>query len=105
MTRGIGLVFNLFKLRIGIVIAVTALAGIAISPGSVPSLVQICVLALAVLVSSASAGAFNQYYEHELDGRMNRTRSRPFVPMHSPSAPPRSGCSSCCARSRPGAPP
>jgi protoheme IX farnesyltransferase len=79
MTRGIGLVFNLFKLRIGIVIAVTALAGISISPGSVPPVVQICVLALAVLVSSASAGAFNQYYEHELDARMKRTRSRPFV--------------------------
>jgi heme o synthase len=79
VTRSIRLVFNLFKLRIGIVIAVTALAGVAISPGAAPSAWQIGVLALAVLVSSASAGAFNQYYEAELDQTMSRTRSRPFV--------------------------
>jgi len=37
------------------------------------------VLALAVLMSSASAGAFNQYIERDLDARMQRTRNRPFV--------------------------
>jgi protoheme IX farnesyltransferase len=37
------------------------------------------VLFLAVLVSSAAAGAFNQYWEHDLDRRMRRTRTRPFV--------------------------
>ena len=79
MTQAIRLVFNLFKLRIGVVIAITALAGIAITPGTAPSGWQVFVLGLAVLVSSASAGAFNQYYEAELDARMNRTRSRPFV--------------------------
>jgi protoheme IX farnesyltransferase len=37
------------------------------------------VLALSVLVSSAAAGAFNQYAERDLDARMQRTRGRPFV--------------------------
>jgi heme o synthase len=32
-----------------------------------------------VLLSSASAGAFNQYVERDLDAQMKRTRLRPFV--------------------------
>ena len=36
-------------------------------------------LALAVLMSSAAAGAFNQYVERDIDARMRRTRGRPFV--------------------------
>jgi protoheme IX farnesyltransferase len=73
------LVCNVFKLRIGIVIAFTALAGIAVTPGPALPAWQIWVLGLAVLVSSASAGAFNQYYERDLDCRMARTRRRPFA--------------------------
>lgn len=73
------LAFNLFKLRIGIVIALTALAGAAIQPGAAVPRWQLAVLALAVLASSAAAGAFNQYYEWEFDRRMERTRRRPFV--------------------------
>jgi protoheme IX farnesyltransferase len=70
---------NLFKLRIGVVIAFTALAGVAVTPGAGPAPWQVTLLALAVLVSSAAAGAFNQYYERDLDLRMERTRRRPFV--------------------------
>ncbi len=36
-------------------------------------------LVLATVLSSAAAGAFNQYVERDLDARMARTRSRPFV--------------------------
>lgn len=78
---------GVFKLRIGIVITFTALAGLAISPGASLSLWQVIVLTLSVLVSSASAGAFNQYYEHDLDPLMARTRKRPFATgeiSHSP---------------------
>ena len=32
-----------------------------------------------MLLSSASAGAFNMYMERDLDARMNRTHNRPFV--------------------------
>ena len=68
----------LFKLRIGLVITVTALAGLAVS-GNTASTMQLTVLMLSVLVSSAAAGAFNQYYEHDIDPLMSRTRSRPFA--------------------------
>ncbi len=70
---------NVCKLRIGVTIAFTAMAGVAVTPG--PSLTgwQLVVIGLAVLASSAAAGGFNQFYETDLDARMERTRSRPFV--------------------------
>lgn len=70
---------NLFKLRIGLVISFTALAGLAVTPGAAVAGWQVAVLALTVLISSASAGAFNQYTERDLDIHMARTRQRPFV--------------------------
>ena len=73
------LVYSVFKLRIGIAIMLTALAGVAVAPGPAPEAWQIAVLALAVLLSSASAGAFNMFMERDIDARMNRTRGRPFV--------------------------
>lgn len=69
---------DLFKLRIGIVISFTALAGVAVAPGSLEWW-KVVVLGLAVLVSSASAGAFNQYVERDIDVVMKRTSKRPFV--------------------------
>ena len=70
---------NLFKLRIGVAIAVAALAGWAVERGPALAGWQVAVLALAVLMSSAAAGAFNQYVERDIDARMRRTRGRPFV--------------------------
>jgi len=70
---------DLFKLRIGMMMAVTALAGFAVTPGRELSLVQLLLLALLTLMASASAGAFNQYAERDLDARMERTKHRPFV--------------------------
>lgn len=72
-------VLSLFKLRIGMLIMVTALVGLAVTPGASPGLLQVVVLALSVLVASASAGAFNQYIEHDSDRLMARTRGRAFV--------------------------
>jgi protoheme IX farnesyltransferase len=74
-----GLFFDLFKLRIGLVIGFTAVAGLAITPG--PSLApwRILALALAVTLASAAAGAFNQYVERDIDAKMGRTRNRAFV--------------------------
>jgi len=72
-------IMGVFKLRIGVVITFTALAGLSVSGGSTLSLAQLLTLTLAVLVSSASAGAFNQYYEHDIDPLMSRTRQRPFA--------------------------
>jgi heme o synthase len=72
-------VISLFKLRIGMLIMITALVGLAVTPGAALGAVQVLVLALSVLVASASAGAFNQYVEHESDRLMARTRGRAFV--------------------------
>ena len=81
------LVLGLFKLRIGVLIMVTALVGLLITPGAAPSLAQLLVLALSVLGASASAGAFNQYYEHESDRLMARTRRRAFASGALPHTP------------------
>ncbi|HEX9720201.1 MAG TPA: heme o synthase [Ramlibacter sp.] len=72
-------VLSLFKLRIGVLIMVTALVGLAVTPGAALGLGQVLVLALSVLVASAAAGAFNQYVEHDSDALMARTRRRAFV--------------------------
>ena len=72
------LVFDLFKLRIGFAIALTALAGAAVAPGSARA-AAVVAMGLAVLVASAAAGAFNQYVEADLDRRMLRTRNRAFA--------------------------
>src|SRR3972149_4415526 len=70
---------NVFKLRIGFVIALAALGGVAITPGSSLPVWKIMVLFLTVMMGSAAAGAFNQYSERDMDAKMLRTKNRPFV--------------------------
>jgi protoheme IX farnesyltransferase len=72
-------VIGIFKLRIGVLIMISALAGLAITPGPSLSLWQVLVLALSVLVASAAAGAFNQFVEADTDRQMARTRRRAFA--------------------------
>ncbi|MEX2650700.1 MAG: heme o synthase [Alphaproteobacteria bacterium] len=69
----------MFKLRIGLAVTLSAVAGMATVPGPVPEAWRIAVVAAAVLLASSSAGAFNQIAERDLDARMRRTRGRPFV--------------------------
>ncbi len=71
--------YSVFKLRIGFAIMLTGLAGLVVTPGEAPGALAISIFALCILMSSASAGAFNQYIERDLDARMKRTRNRPFV--------------------------
>ncbi len=80
-------VLGVFKLRIGVMIMITALVGLAVTPGPALSLFQWTVLALSVFVSSASAGAFNQYVEYDTDRLMARTRTRAFVTGALPHTP------------------
>ncbi len=70
---------DVFKLRIGVMMAITAIAGFAVTPGKELSIVEVLVLSLLVLAASASAGAFNQYAERDIDAVMKRTKTRPFV--------------------------
>jgi protoheme IX farnesyltransferase len=72
-------VLSIFKLRIALLIMVTALGGLAIVPGGSPGALQVTVLALSVLLASAAAGAFNQFVEADSDRLMKRTRGRAFA--------------------------
>ncbi|AMO22484.1 heme o synthase [Ramlibacter solisilvae] len=72
-------VVSLFKLRIGMLIMITALVGLAVTPGAALGKVQVAALALSVLIASAAAGAFNQFVEYEADRLMRRTRGRAFA--------------------------
>ena len=80
-------VLGLFKFRIGFMIMITALVGMAITSGPELGLAKALILALAVLVSAGAAGAFNQYYEHQTDRLMARTRGRAFVTGALPHTP------------------
>ena len=80
-------VLGLFKLRIGVMIMITALGGLAVARGPAPGALQVIVLALSVLASSAAAGAFNQYVEVDSDRLMARTRGRAFVTGALPHTP------------------
>lgn len=79
MTETAKLVLSVFKLRIGVSIMLCALAGVAITPVALPEAWKVATLAIAVLLSSAAAGAFNQWVECGTDGAMKRTSGRPFV--------------------------
>ncbi len=79
MTESLRLLSSVFKLRIGLAIMLSALAGLAVAPGPAPEAWKVVLLAVVVLASSASAGAFNQIVERKFDARMARTRNRPFV--------------------------
>jgi len=69
---------DVFKLRIGFVIALAALSGMAITPGESLPAWKILVLFMTVLMGSAAAGAFNQYSERDIDAKMTRTKNRPL---------------------------
>lgn len=79
MLAAIRIVITLLKLRIGVAIAASALAGLAVASGGTVTGAQAAALALAVLGASGAAGAFNHYYERDSDRMMARTASRPFA--------------------------
>lgn len=68
-----------FKLRIAISIALSALGGAVVAGRSLPAFGQAWLLLAAVLLASFGAAGFNHYLERDLDRRMRRTRSRPFA--------------------------
>jgi len=70
---------DIFKLRIGLLMAITAVAGLVMAGGASASAGTMLLLGFIVFIASASAGAFNQLMERDLDALMARTRKRPFV--------------------------
>lgn len=73
------LLATLFKLRIGVAIMLSGLAGALVAAGRWPSLADLAVLGLAILMSASGAGACNHYHERDIDALMRRTRDRPFA--------------------------
>jgi protoheme IX farnesyltransferase len=70
---------EVFKPRIALEIMFAGIAGVAMAQGAGLPLWQLTVLAGAVFLAAASAGALNHLVERDLDARMSRTRGRPFV--------------------------
>lgn len=80
MVETVKLVYSAAKVRLGFLIMLCALAGFAVTPGdSSLTAWQVIVLGVTVLLCSSSAGAFNQWYERDIDSQMRRTKTRPFV--------------------------
>ncbi len=75
----VGLCMALFKVRIGFAITLSALGGAVLAVGQWLPVIDTLVLAIAVLLASSGAGAFNHYYDRDIDAVMGRTRGRPFV--------------------------
>jgi heme o synthase len=75
----VGLCMALFKLRIGFAITLAALGGAVLAAGQWPPLLDTLILSIAVLLAASGAGAFNHYYDRDIDAVMGRTRGRPFV--------------------------
>ena len=72
-------IIGIFKPRIAFAIMLSALGGLAIAPGPLPNAWQAALVAIAVFLAAASAGAFNQWAESDLDAGMSRTAARPFA--------------------------
>jgi len=68
-----------FKPRIAFAIMLSAIGGLAVAQGPMPEAWRLVLLSLAVFLAAGSAGAFNQWVESDLDAKMKRTASRPFV--------------------------
>jgi len=75
----IGLCVALFKLRIGFAIALSGLGGLMLATGQWPGVADMLLFGLAVMVAAGGAGAFNHYFDRDIDAVMGRTNKRPFA--------------------------
>lgn len=85
-TMSFGRYVELLKLRIGILLAITAMAGYF----AVAETVQWGALALvvvAMILCSSGSSVFNHFYDRDIDRKMDRTRNRPLASgaMHDPT--------------------
>ncbi|MBB4287171.1 heme o synthase [Roseospira goensis] len=71
---------ELCKFRIGTIIALTAVIGyMAVSETGSVDAATVAVLALVMVLGSASSSVFNHLYDRDLDALMKRTARRPLV--------------------------
>lgn len=69
---------ELMKLRIGFLIAISAMAGYAAVASHVDAW-QLVVLFVAMLLGSSGSAVFNQFYDRDIDRLMARTAGRPLA--------------------------
>ena len=69
--------FSLVKPKVMTLVVFTALVGLIVAPGTThPWLAFVSIFCIAL--GSGAAGAFNMWYESDLDFKMLRTRKRPL---------------------------
>lgn len=67
----------LLKLRIGVLITFCAIVGFVATTDQL-SLAKLLFLTIATFMASAGAGAFNHFFDRDIDGIMKRTSTRPL---------------------------
>ena len=74
----VGCWVTLFKLRIAALITFTGVAAAILAAPRWPAAGTLGLLALTLMLASASAGALNHVMDADIDARMRRTRGRPL---------------------------
>jgi protoheme IX farnesyltransferase len=69
--------FALTKPRVVLMVLITTLVGYSVGLVGAPDYVRMIHLIVGTLLAASGTLALNQYWEHEIDARMERTRSRP----------------------------
>lgn len=69
---------SLTKPRVVVMVLVTTLVGYYVGLTGAPDYVRVLHLALGTLLAAGGTLALNQYWERDVDGRMERTRGRPL---------------------------
>ncbi len=73
---------ELMKPRIVALVIVTAVAGVVVEGSLLREWWRLALVLLGITLTAGSANAFNQYFERDLDARMERTRTRRPLPLH-----------------------
>ena len=73
---------ELMKPRIVALVIVTAVAGVVVEGSLLHDGWRLALVLFAITLTAGSANAFNQYFERDIDARMERTRARRPLPLH-----------------------
>ncbi|MCI0530869.1 MAG: heme o synthase [candidate division Zixibacteria bacterium] len=73
---------NLTKPRIMLLVGVTGATGLFMEGSLLSDPLRFSLAMLALLLAGGSANAFNQYFEREIDAKMERTKARRPLPLH-----------------------